>query len=182
MKKKAVFLDRDGTIIKEKHYLKDPSCIELLNGAVEGLKVLIKLGFRLIIITNQSGIKRGFFTEKELGMVHIRLRELLAKEGIKIDAIYFSPDLPEEESMFRKPQVGFLEKAEKELDIKLSLSYCIGDKIEDIEMGKRKDLRTILVLTGYGRETKGKVFPDFVAADLYEAALWIKRQEEVKNP
>lgn len=182
MKKRAVFLDRDGTIIKEKHYLKDYSQIELIEGAVKGLRLLKEMGFKIVIITNQSGIKRGIITEKELEMIHIKLIELLMKRGITIDGIYFSPDLPNEKSTTRKPQTGLLGKAEKELGLQLKDSYCIGDKKEDIDMGEKKGLTTILVLTGYGRKTKGKVKPDYVAYDLLDAAIWIKTMETVKKP
>jgi len=178
VKLRAVFLDRDGTIIKEKHYLRDCSEIELIEGTVKGLRLLREMKFKLVIITNQSGIKRGILTERELEMVHKKLKILLLKEGIAINGIYFSPDLPEEKSITRKPQTGLLEKAENELKLQLRGSYCIGDKKEDVEMGKKKGLRTILVMTGYGEESKRKVKPDYVAEDLLDAALWIKEKEK----
>lgn len=175
MKQRAIFLDRDGTIIKEKHYLRDYSDVELIEGAVKGLKLLKKMGFKLVIITNQSGIKRGLITEDELEMVHRKLEELLLKKGVAIDGIYFSPDLPFEISRTRKPQTGLLKKAKEELGLQFRGSYSIGDKKEDIEMGKKKGLKTILVLTGYGRENSGKIKPDFVAENLLDAALWIRK-------
>jgi len=177
MKYRAVFLDRDGTIIKEKHYLSDCSDIELINGAIEGLKLLKDKGFRLIIITNQSGIKRGIITIKGLERIHSRLEKILKKNGIIIDGIYFSPDLPNEKSNTRKPQTGLIEKAEKELELQIGGSYSIGDKKEDIEMGRRKGMRTILVLTGYGKKNAGKVKPDYIASNLLDAARWIEKQE-----
>ncbi len=178
MKQRAVFLDRDGTLIKEKHYLKDSCAIEIIEGVVEGLHMLQDLDFKLVIITNQSGIKRGFLTKKEVEKVHVDLRSLLLKEGIEIDGIYYSPDLPEEASSTRKPRTGLIERAEQELDIQLDGSYALGDKGIDIEMGKRKRLKTILVLTGYGMEHKGKVKPDYVAENIYDAAQWIKSIED----
>ncbi|TET19231.1 MAG: HAD family hydrolase [Candidatus Cloacimonadota bacterium] len=178
MKQKAVFLDRDGTLIKEKHYLKNSCEIEIIKGVVEGLHMLQDLDFKLIIITNQSGIKRGYFTEKDVEKVHLGLRSLLLKHGIEIDGIYYSSDLPEEVSSTRKPRTGLIERAERELDIQLDGSYVLGDKRIDIEMGKRKRLKTILVLTGYGMEHKGKVKPDYVAENVYDAAQWIKSMED----
>ncbi|MCK4234709.1 HAD family hydrolase [candidate division WOR-3 bacterium] len=178
MNQRAIFLDRDGTIIKEKNYLKDFSEVELIDGVVEGLRLLREMRFKLVIITNQSGIKRGIITKEELKKVHKTVKELLIKEDITINGIYFSPDLPEERSTTRKPQTGLIEKAERELKLKIRGSYCIGDKKEDIEMGKKKGLRTILVLTGYGRVTKENVKPDYIAKNLLDAAFWIRKEEE----
>jgi D,D-heptose 1,7-bisphosphate phosphatase len=177
VKHRAVFIDRDGTIIKEKNYLRESSEVELIEGAIKGLKLLKRIGFKLVIITNQSGIKRGFITESKLEEIHGRLKEILLKEDVIIDGIYFSPDLPEDESLTRKPQTKLVEKAEEELGLEMQGSYCIGDKKDDIEMGRRKGLRTILVLTGYGMENKGKVRTNYVAENLLEAALWIEVQE-----
>lgn len=177
MKQRAVFLDRDGTIIAEKHYLKDPSQIEFLEGACEALLLLQRMDFKLVIITNQSGIKRGLFTVQELEKVHERLTAMLGEHGITIHSVYFSPDLPDEGSKTRKPGTDLIERAIRELHLRLEGSYCIGDKREDIEMGKRKELKTILVLTGYGSEYRVSVEPDYVAKDLLDAARWIQKQE-----
>ena len=177
MKQRAVFLDRDGTIIAEKHYLKDPSRVEFLEGACEGLLLLQLMDFKLVIITNQSGIKRGIFTMQELEKVHERLTAMLGERSIMIHGMYFSPDLPDEGSETRKPGTGLIERAERELHLCLEGSYCIGDKRDDIEMGKRKELKTILVLTGYGGEYRASVESDYVAKDLLDAARWIQKQE-----
>jgi D-glycero-D-manno-heptose 1,7-bisphosphate phosphatase len=178
VKQKAIFLDRDGTIIKEKHYLKNPSEIELIEGAAEALLVLQRLHFKLVIVTNQSGIRRGFFTAQEVDSVHERLTGMLSEQGVTIDGIYYSPDLPGEGSRTRKPGTGLVKRAAQELGLSLEGSYCIGDKVEDIEMGKRKRLKTILVLSGYGYKFEGKVEPDYCAKDLLDAARWIQEQEE----
>ena len=175
---RVIILDRDGTIIKEKEYLSDPSGVEFICGSIEGLEILQRMGFKLVIITNQSGIKRGYFTEEQLDSIHKKLIIELNKKGVTIDGIYFSPDLPEEESQARKPNTDLIDQAVRELSIKLNGSYCIGDKRDDIEMGKRKGLKTILVLTGYGIKTKGTVEPHYIADNLLEAARWIKRNEE----
>ena len=178
MKKRAIFLDRDGTIIKEKHYLNDCSEVELIEGAAKGLRLLQEMGFKLVIITNQSGLKRGLITQQELEKIHNKLKRLLSAEDVDIDGIYFSPDLPQESSKTRKPEIGLLDKAVRELNLQLRGSYCIGDKKDDIEMGKRKGLKTILVLTGYGRKNPDRANPDYVARDLFLAALMVKRVEK----
>jgi HAD-superfamily hydrolase, subfamily IIIA len=130
-----------------------------------------------VIITNQSGIKRGFFTAHDVDRVHERLRQLLSEKGVSVDRIYYSPDLPGEGSRIRKPGTALVEQAAQELDLNLEGSYCIGDKGEDIEMGKRKKMRTILVLSGHGAEFEGKSEADYRATDLLDAARWIAEQE-----
>lgn len=178
MRPRAVFLDRDGTIIAERHYLKDPSGVSLLEGAGEALLLLKRMRFRLVIITNQSGIKRGLLSADDLERVHDRLRALLEEKGVTIDGIYFSPDLPDEGSSTRKPGTALVERAVRELGLSLRGSYCIGDKPEDITLGKRKEMRTILVLTGYGASSRASVEADYIAKDLLDAARWIERQED----
>jgi D-glycero-D-manno-heptose 1,7-bisphosphate phosphatase len=177
LKERAVFLDRDGTIIVEKNYLHDPSEVELIPGTVEGLRILHRLGFKLVIITNQSGLRRGYLTENQLESIHERLIGELKEQSIPIAGIYFSPDLPNEGSLTRKPNTALIDRATRDLSLQLKGSYCIGDKREDIEMGKGKELKTILVLTGYGIKTKGTVEPDHTADNLLEAAQWIEREE-----
>jgi len=182
MKKRAVFLDRDGTIMKDKHYLDDPEQVELLEGAAEGLRRLQNMGFKLVIVTNQSGIKRSIIQEKNLELIHSRLRELLKKEEVTIDAIYYSPDLPFEKSLTRKPGTALLDRAVEQLNLTLKGSYCIGDKKEDIDMGEKGGLVTILVLTGYGEKNRDKTNCNYIAHDLLDAAKWITSREYPKKP
>ncbi len=177
LKKRAVFLDRDGTIIAERHYLKQPSQVVLLDRAAEGLRLLQQLDLKLVIITNQSGIKRGYFTAHDVEKVHEYLLALLNTHGIRMDGIYFSADLPEEDSVTRKPATGLITRAVRELDLELEGSYCIGDKADDIKMGKSAGLKTVLVLTGYGEASANISEPDHVARDLHAAATWIEQQE-----
>lgn len=181
MKKRAIFLDRDGTIIKEKHYLKDCSQIELIEGTVNALLLLQNMGFSLFIITNQSGIGRGYITEEQLNNIHKKLKTLLEERGVTIDHIYFSPHLPNENSKTRKPATGLVKMAVRDYDIVLNGSYCIGDKKNDIEMGKNIGVTTILVLTGYGRESLKYTDPDFVADDIMKAAEIIRKEENKEN-
>jgi heptosyltransferase-2 len=172
-KRPAVFLDRDGTINREVHYLKRPEELELLPGAGKAIRRLNDLGLPVILVTNQSGIARGYLTEETLHEIHRLLEEMLAGHGAHLDAIYHCPDLPDSGSRCRKPETGMLQQAAREHGLDLERSYVVGDMAKDIEMGRRAGARTVLVLTGYGGEAREKVQPDHIAADLAEAAEWI---------
>lgn len=173
-----VLLDRDGTIIKECHYLCDPDQVELLPGAAEGLRFMAEMGLSLVAITNQSGIGRGFFTESRLFQIHQRLRELLALEGVFLKDIYYCPHLPEDNCQCRKPRIGLIEIATNQLGFQPQESFVIGDKPCDIELGERIGATTVLVRTGYGAEVAAQnvVNPDFVVENLWEAALAIQNK------
>ncbi|MCU0541877.1 MAG: HAD family hydrolase [Oscillatoriaceae cyanobacterium Prado104] len=175
-KKRFVLLDRDGTIIKECHYLCDPELVELLPGAAEGLRLMAEMGLGLVAITNQSGIGRGFFDETRLFQIHQRLRELLKLEGVHLENIYFCPHTPADNCQCRKPRTGLIESAAKKLGFKPEHSFVIGDKPCDIELGQRVGASTVLVRTGYGAEVAAQktVNPDFVVENLWEAALAIQ--------
>ncbi len=166
-------MDRDGTIIKEKGYISKPEDVELLPKAISGIKLLKAKKFKLIVLTNQSGVGRGYFSLKDLKRVNERFFKLLKQKGTSVDKLYFCPHKPENNCGCRKPETGMLEQARLDFDINLETSYMIGDKIEDIGLGKRANLKTILVLTGYGKGTRKEVTPDFVAKNLLEAAKWI---------
>lgn len=152
MKNKAVFLDRDGTINVEKHFLYKIEDFEFLTGAVEGLKLLQRAGFLLIIITNQSGIARGYFTEEEyLKLTEWMLAEL-EKSGVKISKVYYCPHLPEAEILkykkichCRKPETELFEQAVKDFDIDLSKSFAIGDKLRDCAICEKTDCKGFLI-------------------------------------
>lgn len=171
----AVFLDRDGTLIVERNYLCDPAGVELLPGAVEGLAKLKDHGFLLVVLTNQAGVGRGFFSEEDVGAVHARLRELLAREGISLDGIYYCPHHPAVRCACRKPEPGMYERAVRELGIDPGQSVIIGDKPSDIDLGHTCGLLSVLVRTGYGagHEKAGDCSPSHVADDLRDAAAWI---------
>ncbi len=148
--KKCVFLDRDGTIIVEKNYLSDPREVELLPGAAEGLGKLAGLGYLLVVVTNQSGVGRGYFDVDQVEAVHARLDELLAESGTRLDKYYYCPHLPENRCRCRKPLTGMIDDAVRELDIDIRGSYMIGDKLCDLQLGKNAGLASVLVRTGYG--------------------------------
>lgn len=167
-----VLLDRDGTIIKECHYLSDPDLVELLPGAAEGLRQFIAMGLGLVVVTNQSPIGRGLFNEELLEQIHQRLRLLLATEGVHLDGIYYCPHIPIDRCLCRKPNTGMVEAAAKDLNFDLKASFAIGDKPCDIELGQRVGAKTFLVRTGYGAKTadRGSSQPDYVVDNLKDAA------------
>ena len=174
--KRFVLLDRDGTIIKECHYLSDPELVELLPGAAEGLRLMVEMGLGLVGVTNQSAIGRGFFDETRLFQIHQRLRELLELEGVHLEEIYFCPHIPADNCQCRKPRTGLIRSAAKKFGFKPQDSFVIGDKPCDIELGQRVGASTVLVRTGYGAEVAAykTVNPDFVVENLWEAALAIQ--------
>ena len=175
--KRFVVLDRDGTINIEREYLSDPDQLELLPGVVCGLRHLRKLGLGLVVITNQSGVGRGYFDGARLDIIHKRLCALLAAEDIQLDGIYVCPHHPEENCTCRKPQPELLEKAAREHNFKPSEAFVIGDKVIDIELGQRVGATTLLVRTGYGAQVAAqKAVPwDYVVDDLANAAAVIER-------
>ncbi|MDQ7052015.1 MAG: HAD family hydrolase [candidate division KSB1 bacterium] len=171
-----VLLDRDGTVIKEKVYLADPDGVELVSGAIDGLKRLQEAGAVLVIISNQSGVGRGYFSEQDVEAVNGRMVEMLEKAGVRIHGVYYCPHAPEDGCDCRKPEIGLLKQAERDTGLPLSSAFMIGDKAVDVEAGQRAGCRTILVLTGYGKEMRDRCDPDFVAEDLRAAAEWIVAQ------
>jgi D-glycero-D-manno-heptose 1,7-bisphosphate phosphatase len=175
--KAMVLLDRDGTINVEKHYLAEPDQVELLPGVGEGIRLLRRLGLRVVVVTNQSGVGRGYFSLQRLEAVHQRLRELLEQDQAVIDAIYVCPHPPEADCACRKPAPGLAQRAAAEFGASLADSFMVGDKPCDIDLGKRLGATTILVRTGYGQRflNDGAIEPDHVAADLREAACLIEQ-------
>jgi len=171
-----VVLDRDGTIIVERHYLSDPNQVELVPGAITGLRQLREMGLGLVILTNQSAVGRGLLDEVRLEVIHKRLCELLENDKVYIDGIYFCPHLPEADCDCRKPKPGFLNLASEELNFDPRSCFVIGDNACDIEMGQCFGATTILVRTGYGDQvaTDGIVSPDHVVNNLWDAAQVIK--------
>lgn len=182
----AVFLDRDGTINEEVGYVNHPSRLWLLPGVASAIKRLNEREIYVIVATNQSGVARGYFDEELVKVVHQKMEELLAAEGARIDRIYYCPHHPtigppeyRRECECRKPRIGMIKKAVAELDIDLQKSYSIGDRIKDICFGHNAGLKSILLLTGFGRgeyefqRHKWKETPEFIAENLMEAVEWI---------
>jgi D-glycero-D-manno-heptose 1,7-bisphosphate phosphatase len=180
---KAIFLDRDNTIIEDPGYINHPSQVQLLPGVGGALSDMRNMGYKLIIITNQSGVARGIVTEETLSQIHQRLVELLRKEGVLIDGIYYCPFHPDgviekyrKESNLRKPSPGMLQLAAEDLDIDLSYSWMIGDSYRDVEAGKLAGCRTILINSPANPTVKEYSDPeaDSIAVNIKEAANIIK--------
>jgi D,D-heptose 1,7-bisphosphate phosphatase len=180
----AVFLDRDGTINEDPGYLGNPDEVKLLDFAGKGLAVLkSELKFKLIVISNQSGVARGLIKKEDVELVNKKINDLLLDEKVQIDSFYYCPFHPEfssqEESSCRKPSPELVFKAASENNIDLSQSYFVGDSVSDIECGFNAGLKTILVLTGTGKESfsmlqKENKFPTFVANNLLDVSQIIK--------
>ncbi|HWP57482.1 MAG TPA: D-glycero-beta-D-manno-heptose 1,7-bisphosphate 7-phosphatase [Candidatus Acidoferrales bacterium] len=175
--RRFVVLDRDGTLIEEREYVSDPDEVRLIPGAGQALRELSQMGFGLVVITNQSGVGRGFFDDVQLRSVHGRLNELLEAEGVRLDGLYVCPHKPDDGCDCRKPKLGLLKKAAQELDFRLENCVVIGDKISDIEMGRAIGATTFLVRTGYGAEiaAEGKSGADHVVDDLARAVAVIRK-------
>ncbi len=186
MSKPAVFIDRDGTINEQMGYINHLSRFKVLPGVPEAIKLLNGNGNLAIIVSNQSGVGRGYFPIKVVHQVHDHLEEILKDQGAKLDGIYFCPHYPKgavpeysEECDCRKPKTGLIEQACKDHDINLSASYVIGDRITDIELARRASLKSVMVKTGYGRGDIEYVLPqrtmkpDHIAEDLLDAVRWI---------
>jgi D-glycero-D-manno-heptose 1,7-bisphosphate phosphatase len=182
----GIFIDRDGTINNEVDYLRSPDQLTLIPRSAEAISALNRLGLKVFIHTNQSGIARGFLTEKDLAAIHEKLTQLLEKQNARIEKIYYCPHHPEGtveryrmECECRKPKPGMLHAAAKEYNINLSGSYIIGDKMIDVQTGNNCGATTILVMTGYGKSElelcrKNNVRIGHTADDLYDAVQIIK--------
>ena len=176
---RAVFLDRDGVITQEPpHYVHKLSQLELIPKSADAIRLLNENGFVVIVASNQSGIARGYYREEDAILFNQAMKENLAKEDSYIDAIYYCPHHPEAkiekyrvDCNCRKPKPGMLTRAEKELNIDLNQSYVVGDKLSDIEAGKRAGCKTIMVRTGHGVEElkNNHIECNHVADDLYDA-------------
>lgn len=167
-----VFLDRDGTLNRDINFPYKAEHLELLPGVIEGLKMLRDEGFIFIVITNQSGIGRGLFTEEDMHTFNNALLNILRKEGIEIKKIFFCPHKPEDGCICRKPSPYFIHMAIEEFNIKKENCYIIGDRVEDGMMGKIAGVKSVLVKTGPkipSDEEKEKFF-DFVCENFEEAS------------
>ena len=167
---KAAFLDRDGVIVEDIGYHHKLEDFKLIPNAVEGLKLL--KDYKLIIITNQSGIGKGYYTMKGFENFNNHLIQKLKKHNIKIEKTYVCPHKPEDNCECRKPKTKLIKDAAKEFNIDLSKSFMIGDKKIDVQMGHNVGVKTILVLTGNGMKEKENSNADYIAKDLLDAAKW----------
>ena len=181
MKAQAVFLDRDGTLIEDKDYLSRPEQVHVYPGVPSALKRLQQAGFRLVMVTNQSGVGRGYFSLEDVERVHQHLCGLFATDGVCFDKIYIAPEAPDQPSRGRKPSPQFLFDARDELGVDLGNSYMVGDKLIDLQCGWNAGIKaSLLVRTGYGAKLEMNAPPELkkatVVDDMVAAAEWILRQ------
>ena len=178
---RAVFLDRDGTLIAEKNYLHRIEDVEIFHGTGRALKQLMDAGFKLFVVTNQAGIGRGYFTLADAERVNEHVSKELARDGVRFEKTYLAPEAPSQPSRGRKPSPQFLFDARDEFGIDLAQSFMIGDKLIDLECGWNAGVKqSILVRTGYGAEveraTAGKFASAMIVDDVSGAAEWILKQ------
>ncbi|MCR4328859.1 MAG: HAD family hydrolase [Patescibacteria group bacterium] len=182
-RRRAVFLDRDGVINHEVNYLARVEDLRLIRGAAAAIRRLNTLGILAVVITNQGGIAKGLFTEKDLHRIHKEIHRRLGRQGARLDGVFYCPHRPEgvvkeyvTVCLCRKPGTLMVEKAVKELDIDFKKSFFVGDATLDILTGKNAGVTTILVETGYGgSDKKHEVTPDFTAKDLSHAVKIIEK-------
>lgn len=190
MGRRAIFLDRDGTVCEEVGYVNHVDRVRLYARSAAAVRAANEAGFQTVLVTNQSGVARGYFPEWLVGEVHDRIRDLLAKESARLDGIYYCPHHPDvpskeygHECPCRKPKPGMLLRAAEEMGVDPRSSYMVGDTIRDIEAGHNAGSTTVLVRTGYGKgqlqflSDGWKVRPDHIADDLMDAVEWILARE-----
>jgi D-glycero-D-manno-heptose 1,7-bisphosphate phosphatase len=193
MGRRAVIIDRDGTINEEVGYVNHLDRFFLLPRVGAAIRLLNQHGLKTVVVTNQAGVARGYFPESLIHLVHRKMENLLAKEGASLDGIYYCPHHPDagappyrQRCRCRKPETGLIEEASRALNFDCAKSYVVGDRGNDLELARRIGAKGILVLTGYGKgeweycQDQWKVKPDRVAQDLYEAVQWILEQKEMK--
>lgn len=180
--RRAIFLDRDGTINADTHYPHQADKLTFIPGAIEGLRLLSALEYHLIVISNQAGIALGLFTYEQMSAFNAAMREQVENQGGRLDAFYYSPYLESKNlpngsktDFSTKPNPGMLVEAAEDFSLRLEESFVVGDKSSDVAAGQRAGCRTILVMTGKAGKEEDAVpcEPDFVAANLYEAARLI---------
>jgi D-glycero-D-manno-heptose 1,7-bisphosphate phosphatase len=190
-KRPAVFFDRDGTLIADRGYLNNPSHIKLFSQTAEALKSLRKAGFYLFVVTNQSGVARGYFSESQVKKVHQNLRRMLKVKGAKIDAFFYCPHHPQgkvksfsKKCDCRKPSPGMVKEALKRYSVDLKKSYVVGDKLDDVLLAKNAKVAAgLLVRTGNGRKSESgfrklKLKNSAVVSNLAQAAQWILSRKD----
>jgi histidinol-phosphate phosphatase family protein len=174
----AIFLDRDGTLIFDRNYLSFPKQVKLYSFAAESINKLRNAGFKIIIVTNQSGISRGIFTERDLENVNKKFMALLKSAGAEVDAIYYCPHVDSDNCSCRKPKIGMVLQGAKDFNVDLKKSYAVGDSVRDYMLGFNMGGKGILVLTGYGKKQqikilKEKIKPIAICKTLKQAATFI---------
>ena len=171
---KVVILDRDGTVVFDREYLADPAGLEFLPGAAEGLRSMNQLGYRLVVVSNQSGVGRGLFSMEALKLMNSRLMEMVQASGANLERIYCCPHRPEDHCACRKPATKLLMDAASELGFEPSSAVVIGDKSSDVEFGRRAGATTMLVAVNGSAASDAAATPDHIVRDLREAAAILR--------
>lgn len=174
---KVVILDRDGTIVIDRNYLCDAAGLQFLPGAIEGLRSMHEQGYRLIVITNQSGVGRGMFSLEALQLMNLRLQQMIEDQGARLERVYFCPHRPEEHCLCRKPNTQLLWEAAAELGFEPSQAVVIGDKDSDVEFGKRVGAVTMLVTPRDALGQSPASRPDYRVQDLQQAAALLRHRD-----
>lgn len=170
--RRFVLLDRDGTVIVDRHYLGDPDGVTLLGGAAEGLRRITGLGLGLAVVSNQSGVGRGYLTIDAVTRVNARMTEILAAEGVRLDGVYFCPHAPDAGCRCRKPRPGLVERAARELDFDPARGFVVGDQPSDVALGHAVGATTFLLRSGQAPEppVAATPTPNHVVRDLSQVA------------
>jgi D-glycero-D-manno-heptose 1,7-bisphosphate phosphatase len=179
--KPLLFLDRDGTLIEERHFLTDPRQVRLLAGVPQALKRLRRSGFKVVVVSNQSGVGRGFISGSQLRHVNRRFLQLLKRQKADIDGLYWCPHAPSARCACRKPKLGMVKRAARDLGVSWKGSISVGDRPSDVKLGQRTGGLGVLVLTGYGKEWEKNSGADRVERNFKQAVQWIIRQQERKT-
>ncbi|MBT3362716.1 MAG: D-glycero-beta-D-manno-heptose 1,7-bisphosphate 7-phosphatase [Chloroflexi bacterium] len=175
---KAVFLDRDGTMAEDVNYCSRPEDFELFPSTAQAIKLFSDMGFKVIVVTNQSGIARGYFTQDTLTEIHSKMTRELAKEGVRLDAIYYCPHHPDDNCECRKPKPKLILQAAKDFDLDLARSYMVGDFQSDIALGKAAGCKTMLIAKEKSEVHKDWADqPDAIVCDLLEVVKIVQRWE-----
>lgn len=176
-----MFLDRDGTVARYVEYCRRPEEFELLPKVGEAIRRLNEAGFLVVIVSNQSGVARGFLTRQTLERIHHKMHRQLKRCGARVDAVYYCPHHPDDGCACRKPGIAMFQEAAEDLGLSLASSYVVGDRMLDVRSGLTAGSHTILVRSGHKPEPTNGVKPGYEAEDLTEAVAWILRREGLRT-
>jgi D-glycero-D-manno-heptose 1,7-bisphosphate phosphatase len=176
--RKLLLLDRDGTLVEEGDYLGDPAKLKFISGVFKALKALQRAGYATVVVSNQSGIGRGLITRSAVDRVQAEFLRQLRRAGVTLEGYYRCPHAPEARCACRKPRLGLVKRAARDLGIPWKASVSVGDRASDVRLGQRTGGKGVLVLTGYGKrwERHGTVQPDHVAKNLAAAIPWLLKE------